>query len=83
MTRESGLQMPNNEWHQVLSGLSGVIFGTGVTVHADAAEAEEVIAASLQHLRMETLAILSRSLFFLKIPQQRSTAVLSGISHNI
>lgn len=29
VTRESGLQMPNNEWHQVLRGLSGVIFGTG------------------------------------------------------
>lgn len=62
--------MSNNKWHQVLSGLSGVVFAT---VHADAAEEEEeeVTAASLQHLRMETLAMLSKSLFLFVILQQQ------------
>lgn len=62
--------MSNNKWHQVLSGLSGVVFAT---VHAAAAEEEEeeVTAASLQHLRMETLAMLSKSLFLFVILQQQ------------
>lgn len=42
VTRESGLQMPRNKGHQVLRGLAGVVFGTGVTVHADAADMEDL-----------------------------------------
>lgn len=61
--------MPNNEYTRFPVCHSQVSFGTGATVHADAAEeeeeeAEEVRAASLQHLRMQTLATLSKSLFF-------------------
>lgn len=58
--------MPNNEYTR-FPVVPQVSFGTGATVHADAAEeeeeeAEEVRAASLQHLRMRTLATLSKSL---------------------
>lgn len=86
-TRESGLQMPNNEYTR-FPVVPQVSFGTGATVHADAAEEEEeeeeeVRAASLQHLRMQTLATLSKSLFFFEILQRRAAAVLSGISQNI
>lgn len=64
--------MSNNKRHQVDSAPSGVIFRTGGTLHADAAEEEEeVTAASLQHLRMETLAMLSKSPLSFRILQQR------------
>lgn len=65
--------MSNNKRHQVDSAPSGVIFRTGGTEHADAAEEEEeeVTAASLQHLRMETLAMLSKSPLSFRILQQR------------
>lgn len=63
--------MSNNKWHQVLSGLSGVVFATVHAAAAEEEEEEEVTAASLQHLRMETLAMLSKSLFLFVILQQQ------------